>query len=122
MAVGTGGRAPDLPPLDAVPAAKTVAANFKKAFGSDIQGYGIMGYDSAKVVLQGILDAARKNGNKAPSRAQVETAIRSGTFKNLLTGEVSFDKNGDRKSGKMYVIAVKNAKRSTAGTVNVLRK
>ena len=87
-----------------------------------MQGYGIMGYDAAKVVLQGILDAARKNGNKAPSRAQVETAIRSGTFKNLLTGEVSFDKNGDRKSGKMYVIAVKNAKRSTAGTVNVLRK
>ncbi|WP_414657088.1 branched-chain amino acid ABC transporter substrate-binding protein [Deinococcus sp. VB343] len=110
------------PPLDAVPAAKVMAANFKKTFGSDVQGYGIMGYDAAKVVLQGILDAARKNGNKAPSRAQVETAIRSGTFKNLLTGEVSFDKNGDRKSGKMYVIAVKNAKRSTAGTVNVLRK
>ncbi|MDO4245211.1 MAG: branched-chain amino acid ABC transporter substrate-binding protein [Deinococcus sp.] len=110
------------PPIDAVPAAKVMAVNFKKTFGSDVQGYGIMGYDAAKVVLQGILDAARKNGNKAPSRAQVETAIRSGTFKNLLTGEVSFDKNGDRKSGKMYVIAVKNAKRSTAGTVNVLRK
>ncbi|GGI71686.1 branched-chain amino acid ABC transporter substrate-binding protein [Deinococcus wulumuqiensis] len=110
------------PPLDSVPAAKTMAANFKKAFGTDVQGYGIMGYDSAKVVLQGILDAAKKNGNKAPSRAQVESAIRSGTFKNLLTGTVQFDKNGDRKAGKMYVIALKNSKRSTAGTVNVIRK
>ena len=110
------------PPLDSVPAAKTMAGNFKKAFGSDVQGYGIMGYDSAKVVLQGILDAAKKNGNKAPSRAQVETAIRSGTFGNLLTGTVQFDKNGDRKAGKMYVIAIKNAQRSTAGQVNVLRK
>lgn len=99
-----------------------MAGNFKKAFGSDVQGYGIMGYDSAKVVLQGILDAAKKNGNKAPSRAQVETAIRSGTFGNLLTGTVQFDKNGDRKAGKMYVIAIKNAQRSTAGQVNVLRK
>ncbi|SEI75045.1 amino acid/amide ABC transporter substrate-binding protein, HAAT family (TC 3.A.1.4.-) [Deinococcus reticulitermitis] len=110
------------PPLDAVPAAKAAAASFKKTFGSDMQGFGVMGYDSAKIVLQGILNAAKQNGNKAPTRAQVEKAVRGGTFNKLLTGDVTFDKNGDRKSAKMYVIAVKNSKRSTAGTVNVLRK
>ena len=57
-----------------------------------------------------------------PTRAQVETAVRSGTFKNLTTGEVKFDKNGDRMTAKMYVIAVKDGNRSTAGTVNVIRK
>ena len=41
---------------------------------------------------------------------------------NLTTGEVKFDKNGDRMAAKMYVIAVKDSARSTAGTVNVIRK
>ena len=109
------------PPLDSVPAAKTMAGNFKKAFGSDVQGYGIMGYDSAKVVLQGILDAAKKNGNKAPSRTQVESAVRAGTYTNLLTGEVKFNGVGDRKLAKMYVINVKDGKRGLASTLNVTR-
>ncbi|RJF73168.1 branched-chain amino acid ABC transporter substrate-binding protein [Deinococcus cavernae] len=110
------------PPVDAVPAAKNAAAAFQKTFGSEIQGFGVMGYDSAKVLLQGILNAYKLNKNKVPTRTQVETAVRSGTFKNLTTGEVKFDKNGDRMTAKMYVIAVKDGNRSTAGTVNVIRK
>ncbi|GAA5503482.1 leu/Ile/Val-binding protein homolog 3 [Deinococcus xinjiangensis] len=110
------------PPLDAVPAAKAAATSFQKTFGNDMQGFGVMGYDSAKVLLQGILSAYKLNGNKVPTRTQVETAVRSGSFKNLLTGDVTFDKNGDRKTAKMYVIAVKDGARSTAGTVNVIRK
>ncbi|EYB69798.1 branched-chain amino acid ABC transporter, periplasmic amino acid-binding protein [Deinococcus phoenicis] len=109
------------PPVDAVPAAKAVAANFKKTFGSDIQGFGVMGYDAAKVVLQGILNASKAAGNKAPTRTQVETVVRAGTY-NVLTGQVKFDKNGDRTSAKMYVIAVKDGNRSTAGTVTITRK
>ena len=110
------------PPLDAVPAAKAAATSFQKTFGNDMQGFGVMGYDSAKVLLQGILNAYKLNGNKVPTREQVETAVRSGTYKNLMTGEVKFDKNGDRMSAKMYVIAVQSGKRSTAGTLNVIRK
>ena len=110
------------PPVDAVPAAKNAAAAYQKTFNQDIQGFGVMSYDSAKVLLQGILNAYKLNKNKVPTRAQVETAVRSGTFKNLTTGEVKFDKNGDRMAAKMYVIAVKDSARSTAGTVNVIRK
>lgn len=110
------------PPVEDFPAAKTAAANFQKTFGSDLQGYGVMSYDAAKVVLEGILNAYKAAGNKVPTRAQVETSIRSGSYPDLLTGAVKFDKNGDRTAAKMYVIAVKNGKRSTAGTVNVTRK
>ncbi|EYB69799.1 branched-chain amino acid ABC transporter, periplasmic amino acid-binding protein [Deinococcus phoenicis] len=110
------------PPVDAVPAAKAAAASYKKTFGSEIQGFGVMSYDSAKVVLQGILNASKAAGNKVPTRAQVETAVRGSTFNNLLTGQVKFDKNGDRTTAKMYVIAVKDGKRSTGGIINVSRK
>ncbi|GAA5514386.1 leu/Ile/Val-binding protein homolog 3 [Deinococcus carri] len=109
------------PPVDAVPAAKLLAGNYQKTFGSNIQGYGVMSYDAARVVLLGILNAAKANGNKVPSRTQVETSVRNGSY-NLLTGPVKFDKNGDRMAAKMYVIAVKDGKRSTAGTVSVTRK
>ncbi|WP_291426531.1 branched-chain amino acid ABC transporter substrate-binding protein, partial [Deinococcus sp.] len=110
------------PPVEVVPAAKTASVNFQKAFGTALQGYGVMAYDAAKVVLEGILNASKAAGGKVPTRAQVETSIRSGSYPDLLTGPVKFDKNGDRTTAKMYVIAVKDAKRSTAGTINVIRK
>ncbi|RJF72048.1 branched-chain amino acid ABC transporter substrate-binding protein [Deinococcus cavernae] len=110
------------PPVESVPAAKALAANYQKTFGAPLQGYGVMSYDAAKVVLRGILNAYKLNKNKVPTRPQVETSIRSGTYKDLMTGEVKFDKNGDRMTAKMYVIAVQGGKRSTAGTLNVLRK
>ena len=109
------------PPLDAVPAAKALASSFQTSFKTDMQGFGLMGYDSAKVVLQGMLNAYKAAGNKVPTRTQVESAVRTGTF-NVVTGQVKFDKNGDRQTAKMYVIAVKNGARSTAGTVNVVRQ
>ncbi len=109
------------PPVDIVAAAKVTAASYKKTFGSDIQGFGVLSYDSAKVLLQGILNAYKKNGNKVPTREQVETSVRSGTFK-AVTGDIVFDKNGDRKTAKMYVVALKDGSRTTAGSVNVTRK
>ncbi|MFC3859183.1 branched-chain amino acid ABC transporter substrate-binding protein [Deinococcus antarcticus] len=109
------------PPVESVPAAKTAAANFRKTFNSDLQGFGVMSYDAARVLLTAILNAAKQNGNKAPSRTQVESAVRAGTYTNLLTGEVKFNGVGDRKLAKMYVINVKDGKRGLASTLNVTR-
>ena len=110
------------PPLNAVPGAKAVAASYKKAFGSDLQGFGIMSYDATKVLLRGILNAAKANGNKAPTRIQVEQAVRGGTYKGLITGDVKFNAKGDRTSARLYMIAVKGGKRSTALTMTISRK
>ncbi|WP_291428433.1 branched-chain amino acid ABC transporter substrate-binding protein [Deinococcus sp.] len=93
-------------PIDALPAAKVFAANYKKTFKDDVQGFGAFGYDAAKVVLQGTLNAVRANGNKLPSRTQVEKAIRKGSFTGLLSGNVSFNSVGDRKAGTLYVMNV----------------
>ncbi|WP_102126837.1 branched-chain amino acid ABC transporter substrate-binding protein [Deinococcus planocerae] len=93
-------------PVEALPAAKTFAANYQKAFGQPAQGFAVYGYDAAKVVLQGILNAAKANGNKAPTRAQVESAIRKGNFSGLLSGTASFNSVGDRKAATLYVMKV----------------
>ncbi|MPY65686.1 branched-chain amino acid ABC transporter substrate-binding protein [Deinococcus sp. SDU3-2] len=97
-------------PIDALPAAKTFAANFQKTFKDQAQGFAAFGYDAAKVVLQGILAAHKANGNKVPSRTQVESAIRKGTFTGLLSGNVSFNSVGDRRSATLYVMNVQGGK------------
>ncbi|GMA16441.1 branched-chain amino acid ABC transporter substrate-binding protein [Deinococcus metallilatus] len=106
-------------PIEALPAAKVFATSFKQTFNDNAQGFGAFGYDAAKVVLQGILDAARANGNKAPSRMQVETAIRKGNFTGLLSGNVTFNSVGDRKSATLYVMNVQGGKYKLATTVPV---
>ncbi len=113
------------PPLNAVPTARVLASRYKAAYKKDLAGFGIMGYDSAKVVITGVLNAIKANGNKLPTRTQVETAVRKTNITTgLLTGAIDFNSIGDRTSAKMYIIQVKNDASnkldfSTAGTVTV---
>lgn len=106
-------------PADALPSAKKVADAYNKAYGKDIQGFGIFGYDAAKVVLQGVLLAAKDNGNKLPSREQVETAMRKVRATGLLSGTVQFNSMGDRKAAKMYIMSINSGKFTLNSTLNV---
>jgi len=113
------------PPLTAVPAARVLSSRYNAAYKKPLAGFGIMGYDSAKVVITGVLNAIKANGNKLPTRTQVETSIRGTKLSaGLLTGAINFNSVGDRTSAKMYIIQVKNGAAgkldfSTAGTVTV---
>lgn len=112
------------PPLAAVPSARVLANRYKAAYKKDLAGFGIMGYDSAKVVIAGVLSAIKANGNKTPSRTQVEAAIRKTNLTSgTLTGPIDFNSIGDRTSAKMYIIQVKDTAGkldfATAGTVTV---
>ena len=106
-------------PIEALPAAKNFAANYQKAFGKPAQGFGAFGYDAAKVVLQGVLKAVQTNKNKLPTRTQVETAIRKGSFTGLLSGNVSFNSVGDRKAATLYVMNVTGGKYKLSTSVAV---
>ncbi|CAM4413429.1 branched-chain amino acid ABC transporter substrate-binding protein [Deinococcus marmoris] len=106
-------------PLESLPAAKTFTANYRKAFKTVPAGYAAFSYDSANVIAQGILDAARANGGKLPSRTQVETAIRKGSFKGLLSGDVTFNSVGDRNSVTLYIMKVEAGKQSLSAQSTV---
>ncbi len=97
-------------PVEALPAAKTFAATYLKTFKQPAQGFAVYGYDAAKVVLQGVLNATKANKNKVPTREQVQTAIRKGTFTGLLSGTASFNSAGDRKAATLYVMKVGGGK------------
>ncbi|MFC4425838.1 branched-chain amino acid ABC transporter substrate-binding protein [Deinococcus navajonensis] len=106
-------------PVEALPAAKAFAANYQKTFRQPAQGFAVFGYDAAKVVLQGILNAAKANSGKAPSRTQVERAIRKGTFAGLLSGKASFNSVGDRKAATLYVMKVGSGQVKLSTTIAV---
>ncbi|ANE43234.1 branched-chain amino acid ABC transporter substrate-binding protein [Deinococcus puniceus] len=103
-------------PPESLPAAKTLATLYQKTFGSSVQGFGVLAYDAATVVLRSILSAASANGNKAPTRLQVETAIRKGTFKGLLSGDISFDAIGDRKGASIFYMSIMDGKYKLVST------
>ncbi len=108
-------------PASEVPAAKPLAALYQKTFGKPIQGFGIFGYDAAKVVLQGMLDAARsgKASGQAPTRAQVENAIRRVRATGLMSGTVQFNSVGDRRAARMYIMKVNQGKVRLETTLDV---
>lgn len=107
------------PPVNSIPAAAAFANTYQRSFNAPAQGYGVMAYDATRVVLDGILAAARANNNRVPSRQQVETAIRRGTFTGLLTGNVSFNSVGDRSAATMYIISAEGGQFRSAGSAQV---
>lgn len=106
-------------PVESLPTTRAFAQKFQTTFKTPAQGFAVFGYDAAKVTLTGILNAARTNGNKAPSREQVETAIRKGSYSGLLSGNVTFNSAGDRKSAKLYVMKLTGGRASLNSTVEV---
>ncbi|MFT2722409.1 branched-chain amino acid ABC transporter substrate-binding protein [Deinococcus sp. A31D244] len=105
-------------PVESLPAARAFAASYRKAFGVAPQGFAMFGYDAARVALRGILSAAKAAG-KAPTRQQVETAVRSGTYSGLLSGTVAFNSVGDRRAANLYVMNVTSGKTKLSTTVSV---
>ncbi|UBV44635.1 branched-chain amino acid ABC transporter substrate-binding protein (plasmid) [Deinococcus taeanensis] len=109
-------------PPESLAAAKTLAAQYQKAFGRPLQGFGLFSYDATKVALQGILSAIRNQGNTRPTREQVEQAIRKGTVTGLISGTVSFNSLGDRREVKLYILQVAHKAFTLETTINVVSK
>ncbi|CAM3182676.1 branched-chain amino acid ABC transporter substrate-binding protein [Sporolactobacillus spathodeae] len=84
-------------------AGRKFAADYKKQFGKDIEGYSAYGYDCGGVLQQAILNAIKKNGGKLPTRANVETAVRDIHNYDGLATKVDFDNKGDNKYAKIYI-------------------
>lgn len=85
------------------PEGKKFADAYKAKFNKDIEGYSAYGYDSAGVLLQGIKDAIKANGNKLPSREQVATSVRAIQDYQGVVTKVGFDSKGDNKFAKVYI-------------------
>ncbi|PAF18225.1 branched chain amino acid ABC transporter substrate-binding protein [Terribacillus saccharophilus] len=79
------------------------AKNYEEEYGAKPESFSIYGYDSAKVLMEGILDAAKENGGKLPAKDKVATAVRAiDDYEGEMT-QVSFDDKGDNEFAKIFI-------------------
>jgi branched-chain amino acid transport system substrate-binding protein len=82
---------------------KDFSEAFSKRFGNLPDGTALLGYEAALAVVGAIEAAAKANGGKKPSRDQITAAARKLKLKGL-TGEISFNENGDRTTSNYFVL------------------
>ncbi|HZZ72363.1 MAG TPA: branched-chain amino acid ABC transporter substrate-binding protein [Pirellulales bacterium] len=93
-----------LPPDKLEGKAKIFAETYKKRFGIAPEAYAVYGYESAKVALEAIRKAKKKD-----REAITDAALAIRNFDGAL-GKWSFDENGDISIGTMSVSVVKDGK------------
>lgn len=82
---------------------KKFVADYKAKFNKNAESYSVYGYDSMGVLLKGIENAIKENGDKLPSKEKVTEAVRAvKDYKGALT-EVSFDDKGDNTKAKVFL-------------------
>ncbi|MEC0282159.1 branched-chain amino acid ABC transporter substrate-binding protein [Terribacillus saccharophilus] len=79
------------------------AKNYEEEYGAKPESFSIYGYDSAKVLMEGILEAANENGGKLPAKDKVAAAVRAiDDYEGEMT-QVSFDDKGDNEFAKIFI-------------------
>jgi branched-chain amino acid transport system substrate-binding protein len=91
-------------------AGKKFIEDYKAAHNKNAESFSVYGYDSMGAVLRGLEDAIKANGNKMPTRKQVQEAVRGvKDFEGALT-KVSFDDKGDNEFAKIFIYKFTEAK------------
>lgn len=98
------------PNAEKLPAAQAFIKAYEAKYHTGIGPYSANAYAAMQVAVNGIVSAAKDNGGKVPSRAQVVSAIAAA--KNLQTpiGPVTFDKNGDIQNPVLSLYGFKGGK------------
>lgn len=96
-------------PAKLYPGTAKFQADFKAKYNSEPQPFAAQGYDSMAICLKAIENAAKANGNKTPTRAQVTDAIRALKDFPGITGAVNFNSKGDMVQAQYFVIQITSA-------------
>jgi len=96
-------------PASAYPGTAQFVKDYTAKYGSAPTPYAAEAYDSASIVLAGILKAAQAANGDVPSRADVAAAVRATSDYQGITGAISFDANGDRADANYFVLKVGSA-------------
>ena len=93
------------PALGTVPGSAEFAARYNAKYGP-INNYAASSYDSARVLMAAIAEAA-KNRTTQPSRADVVTALRSMTFQGIAYAKpVQWTEKGDNRAAVIFINVV----------------
>lgn len=77
---------------------------FESKLGKPHRGYGMYGYDSARVILEALLRYGEKNPGQVPTRAELAAMVRATREHSGWTSTVTFDPaTGENQAAKVYI-------------------
>lgn len=91
-------------PAKLYPGTAKFQTDYKAKYNADPQPFAAQGYDSMGICLKAIENAAKANGNKLPTRAQVTDAVRALKDYPGITGKINFTSKGDLTEALYFVI------------------
>jgi branched-chain amino acid transport system substrate-binding protein len=95
-------------PASIYPNAAQFIEDYTAEFGEGPQPFSAQAYDATAIALAAIAAAAEEAG-AVPARADVAAAVRATENYEGLTGNITFDDNGDPEIGLYYVLQVGSA-------------
>jgi branched-chain amino acid transport system substrate-binding protein len=96
-------------PAQLYPGTAKFQTDFKAKYNSDPKPFSAQSYDSMGICLKAIENAAKANGNKIPTRAQVTDAVRALKDYPGITGKINFNPKGDLVEAQYYIFKVTSA-------------
>lgn len=93
-------------PATLYPGTAKFQADFKAKYNADPQPFAAQAFDSMGICLLAIENAAKANGNKLPTRAQVTDAVRALKDYKGITGTINFNSKGDLVEAQYFIIQV----------------
>ena len=100
------------PTHSADPAVKRVIDAFQTAHpdASDNPSWTFAAYDCTEILIDAIKRTIGANGGRIPTRAQVIDSVARSQFTGGVTGDYSFDQQGDARSPLMSVYELRNSR------------
>ena len=93
-------------PASLYPGTAKFQTDFKTKFNRDPKPFAAQGFDSMGICLKAVEEAAKANGNKVPTRAQVADAVRALKDFPGITGKINFNGKGDMTEAQYFIIQV----------------
>ncbi len=93
-------------PASAYPAAAQFIEDFTAKFGEPPIPFAAQAYDSTAILIDAIERAVEANGGELPSRAQVAEQVRATENFEGVTGNITFDANGDPEIAVYHILEV----------------
>lgn len=101
--------------ISATEEGKKWIADYEKATGNKVGIFTSFGFDTANVVMNGIVEAIKANGGKKPSREQVLDAIhKTKDFQGQFV-KVTFNDKGDNEYAQVFVYKYENGQKVFLG-------
>jgi len=101
------------------PEAAQFVEDYTAEFEMDPQPYAAQSYDVTGIIITAITQLIEENGT-LPTRAEVAAAVRATTEYQGITGNYTFDDNGDPEMASYYIISVDSSDPALWGSNTIL--